>query len=172
MRIIYVVMSKRVCNGALYKDRPFSDRVGRRSKLKEHAMRTFLILVSAFVAETCLGPVWADVSPCTDRLAQIEHFMRQPKVSPSAQQAVVAQLHHQPTLQSIESAGEEARAEVEALLARAKLLDAEGKVAECMNIVSKLTILSGHGAAAMDEPLQSSEEAVHGKLPLRKGLER
>jgi hypothetical protein len=98
--------------------------------------------------------------------------MQQPKVSPLAQQAVVAQLHHQPTPQTVENAAGKARAEVNAQLARAKVLDAEGDASECMNGVSRLKILLGHGAAAMSGQLQSSEEAVRHELPLRTGLER
>jgi type IV secretory pathway VirJ component len=92
--------------------------------------------------------------------------MQQPKVRPLAQQAVVAQVHHQPTPQSVENAAEKGRAEVGALLARAKVFDAEGNAAECMNVVSRLKIQLVPGAAATDGQSSSNDEtAGRGRSP-------
>jgi type IV secretory pathway VirJ component len=130
-------------------------------------MRTILTLAAVFVVEPLFGFDAANAGPCIDQISQIEHVMQQPKVRPLAQQAVVAQLHHQPTPQSVENAAEKGRAEVGALLARAKVLDAEGSAAECMSVVSKLKIQLGPGAAATGGQLQDSDETVRRGAPRR-----
>jgi hypothetical protein len=144
------------------------DWVGRReARPKEDAMRTILPLATVFVVELCFGLTAADANPCTDQITQIEHVMQQPKVNTLAPQTVVAQLHHQPTPETVENAAEKGRAEVGALLARAKVLDAEGNAAECMNVVSRLKIQLGPGAPATGGQLPSNDEAVGRRRPPR-----
>jgi hypothetical protein len=65
-------------------------------------------------------------------------MIQQSKVHPALGQAVGAQLHHQPTPQTVGSAVNDAYAEANALLAHARALDADGKSGECMNVVLRL----------------------------------
>jgi hypothetical protein len=118
----------------------------KKSQAKEETMRTILRLATFFVVEPCLGLAVANAGSCTDQISQIEHFMQQRNAKPLAQQAIGAQLHHQPTQQSVENAAEKGLAEVSALLARARALDSEGSAAECMNLVARLKIQLGPGA--------------------------
>ena len=86
-----------------------------------------------------LGVTSAHASPCSDEIAQLEKVARQsesnPVAGPTAQQSIGAQLGHQPTLQSVRRAEVDSKAGLDAILTRAKALDAEGKTAECMELV-------------------------------------
>jgi hypothetical protein len=86
-----------------------------------------------------LGVTSAHASPCSDEIAQLEKAVRQsesnPAAGPTASQSIGAQLRHQPTPESVRRAEVDSRAGLDAILTRAKALDAEGKTAECMELV-------------------------------------
>jgi hypothetical protein len=86
-----------------------------------------------------LGVTSAHAGPCADEIAQLEKAVRQsesnPVAGPTAQQSIGAQLGHQPTPQSVRRAEVDSKAGLDAILIRAKALDAEGKTAECMELV-------------------------------------
>src|SRR5258705_6746766 len=101
-------------------------------------MQTRSRLVTCILVPLCSGLASADASPCTEQLRQIELMMQQSKAHPALRQAVDAQLHHQPTPETVGSAVKAAHAEADALLAQARALDADGKSGECMNVVLRL----------------------------------
>ena len=77
----------------------------------------------------------AHAGPCTAEIAKVERKIHRiqpgPASGPSAPQSIGAQLHHQPTPGSVESAEHKARAEAEAALDRARRADAAGNAAAC-----------------------------------------
>ena len=90
-------------------------------------------IAAALVICTALGPltVPARAEPCTEKIAQFEMNMRQsaknPSAGPTAPQSIGAQLGQQPTPSSVKHADVKAQTTLDAALARAKALDAEGK---------------------------------------------
>jgi hypothetical protein len=86
-----------------------------------------------------LGVTAAHAGPCGDEIAQLEKAVRQsesnPAAGPTASQSIGAQLRHQPTPESVRRAEVDSRAGLDTILSRAKALDAEGKTAECMELV-------------------------------------
>jgi hypothetical protein len=72
---------------------------------------------------------------CGEEIAELEKLARtsksHPTVGPTERQTTGAQLHRQPTPESVAAAKEKAWAKVDAVLERAKTFDAEGKEAEC-----------------------------------------
>ena len=86
-----------------------------------------------------LGVTSAYAGPCGDEIAQLEKALRQsesnPATGPTAPQSIGAQLHRQPTPDSVMRAEVDSRPDLDAILSRAKALDAEGKTAECMELV-------------------------------------
>jgi hypothetical protein len=84
-----------------------------------------------------LGVTSAHAGPCGDEIAQLEKALSEsnPAAGPTASQSIGAQLRHQPTPESVRRAEVHSRAGLDAILTRAKALDAEGKTAECMELV-------------------------------------
>ena len=86
-----------------------------------------------------LGVTSAHAGPCSDEIAQLENAVRQsesnPAAGPTAPQSIGAQLHRQPTPDSVRRAEVDSIPGLDAILTRAKALDAEGKTAECMALV-------------------------------------
>src|SRR6476619_4103582 len=90
------------------------------------------------------GVLTAQAGPCTKQILEVEAQIRraqavQPGVpgAPSAPQSVAAQLHRQPTPQSVETALNEANADGIAALDRAKKADAAGNAGECANALTE-----------------------------------
>ena len=104
-------------------------------------MRTLLTLSTICVTQFCAAVASANPGPCTQEIAQIERIISTTR--PTTQQTVDSQLHRQPTPQSVENAATKARADIGALLARAKMLDEEGNASDCMNVVSRIRIALG-----------------------------
>src|SRR4029077_11306929 len=79
-------------------------------------------------------------SPCSDEIASLETAIKTsestPVLAPTAPQSVGAQLHHQPTPQSVQRAEAAPSPELNDIITRAKVLDAEGKTKECMELVA------------------------------------
>jgi hypothetical protein len=86
-----------------------------------------------------LGITSAHAGTCGDEIAQLEKAIRQsesnPAAGPTAPQSIGAQLRRQPTPESVRRAEVDSRAGLDAILSRAKALDAEGKTAQCMELV-------------------------------------
>jgi hypothetical protein len=86
-----------------------------------------------------LGVTSTHAGPCGDEIAQLEKTVRQseskPATEPTAPQSIGAQLGRQPTRESVRRAEVDSRAGLDAILSRAKAFDAEGKTAECMELV-------------------------------------
>jgi len=82
----------------------------------------------------------ARASPCTDEIASLESAINvsasNPALVPTARQLVGAQLHRQPTPQSVQRAEAAPNTELNDIVKRAKVLDAEGKIKECMDLVA------------------------------------
>jgi hypothetical protein len=82
----------------------------------------------------------AHASPCSDEIANLETAINvsesSPAVVPTGPQSVGAQLHHQPTPQSVQRAEAAPSAELKDIVNRAKVLDAEGKTKECLELVA------------------------------------
>lgn len=101
-------------------------------------MNPSAMTVAVYIA-LALGVTSAHASPCSDEIAQLEKAVRQSEsnsaAGPTASQSIGAQLGHQPTPESVRRAEVDSRGGVDAILTRAKALDAEGKTAECMELV-------------------------------------
>jgi hypothetical protein len=76
---------------------------------------------------------------CGDEIAQLEALldrsMRKPVARPMLPQSIDSQLHRQPTPESVRRAEEHAQSRFAAALARAKILNADGKATECIQSV-------------------------------------
>jgi hypothetical protein len=63
--------------------------------------------------------------------------MGNPMAKSSLPQSIDAQRHYQPTRESVQRAVENARLRFAAILARAKILNAEGKTTKCLQSVTE-----------------------------------
>jgi hypothetical protein len=97
------------------------------------------------------GGVAAQAGPCTTQISQVEQRIRAAQVvSPpggagdaSAPQSVGAQLHHQPTPNSVQSAERMANADGEAALTRARNADAAGNAGACTKALDEAKAIYG-----------------------------
>jgi hypothetical protein len=93
------------------------------------------VTVVSSVAVLLLGTASAHAGPCSLAIAQFEQAVRQsankPDAGPTARQSIDAQLDRQPTPGSVARAEARAQTTFEAVLARAKRLDARGNRAGC-----------------------------------------
>jgi hypothetical protein len=102
------------------------------------------MVFAALTIATALGQTLASAfaGPCTEQIAQIEQAVRAsasaPDAGPMAPQSVGAQLHHQPTPNSLKQAEQQTDAQFNSALAGARDLDAHGKRAECTAKVDEL----------------------------------
>jgi len=89
--------------------------------------------------------VSALAGPCTADISQLENTIRNsatnPLAGPTGQQTIAAQLGHQPTPDSVRQAEEQASEKVESTLSRAKVLDAQGRGAECERALHEARLL-------------------------------
>jgi len=99
------------------------------------------IVAAAAVSLMC-GSAAAHAGPCTAQIADVERYIKRAMAAavagPSGPQSVGAQLHHQPTPQSVESAQGTARAAAEAALKRARQADAKGDAAACQKALDEV----------------------------------
>src|SRR5262249_5988632 len=93
--------------------------------------RIVVLATTAFIGTATA----AHAGPCTNVIAEAEQSIGSlasgPARGPIATQSLRAQLHHQPTPQSIERAASTAHADAEAALDRARKANAEGDGAAC-----------------------------------------
>jgi hypothetical protein len=89
----------------------------------------------------------AHTDTCSNQIAQLEALVSQsmgnPVANPTVPQSIDAQLHHQPTRDSVRRAEENAKLKFASILARAKTLDADGKMTECIQSVAEAKRLLG-----------------------------
>ena len=90
------------------------------------------------------GVLAAQAGPCTKQILEVEAQIRRAQAlqpgavgAPSAPQSIAAQLHRQPTVQSVETALNEANADGVAALDRARKADAAGNAGECANALTE-----------------------------------
>jgi len=93
------------------------------------------------------GVAAAQAGPCTTQIAEVERYLARiksgPKSGPTAPQSIEAQLHHQPTPGSVQTAESKARADADAALDRARKADAEGDARACTNALGEAKMLYG-----------------------------
>ena len=96
------------------------------------------------------GAATSEAGPCTTQISQVEQQIHKAQAAspggagePTAPQSVGAQLHHQPTPQTVESAESKARASAEAALDRARKADAEGDASACAKALKEARELYG-----------------------------
>jgi hypothetical protein len=93
----------------------------------------------------------AQAGPCANQISQVEQAIRGAQAEsgpggagePSAPQSVGAQLHHQPTPGSVQSAERTAIADGDAALERARKADAQGDVAACTRALTEAKAIYG-----------------------------
>jgi hypothetical protein len=89
----------------------------------------------------------AHTDTCSNQIVQLEelvsHWMGSPAAKPTVPQSIDAQLHHQPTPDSVQRAEETANLKFASILARAKILNADGKIPECIESVMEALRLLG-----------------------------
>jgi len=104
--------------------------------------RTMLLAALA-----CLGGVAvAEAGPCTRQIAEVERYIQRSTPAPggpTAAQSIGAQLHHQPTPQTVESAESKARADAAAALDRARKADAAGDARACSKALDEAKVMYG-----------------------------
>jgi hypothetical protein len=104
-------------------------------------------VIATLIASVIVGaPIAsAQAGPCSGAIAQFEQAVRSSArtvhAEPTAPQSIGAQLHHQPTPESVGHAEGMAQAALEQALSRAKTLDAEGNEAECMQALSHAKLM-------------------------------
>jgi hypothetical protein len=108
-------------------------------------MNRFATALSIVVAASASSAASAYAGPCGNEVARLEALARETNahrsIGPTAPQSIDAQLHHQPTRQSVEQAQKVAAAKVDAVLKRAKTFDSEGNEAECMKAIGEAKLL-------------------------------
>ena len=95
--------------------------------------------------------VATQAGPCASQITQVEQAIRQAQAKsrpggagePSAAQSVGAQLHHQPTPGSVQSAERMAIADGDAALERARKADAAGDAPACAKALAEAKALYG-----------------------------
>jgi hypothetical protein len=111
--------------------------------------RSYIVALAGVVL--LLSAATALAGPCTKQIAEVEEQVKQLQANPSpsgagqpsGSQTVGAQLHHQPTPGSVESAQSKASADAAAALGRARKADAAGDAAGCGAAVDEAKRLYG-----------------------------
>jgi len=105
-------------------------------------------LAALVVAAGSVGAaVAAQAGPCTAQIAELQRRVSRitpgPASGPSAPQSIGAQLHHQPTPQTVESAEGKARAAADAALDRARKAYAASDANACAKALEEAKLLYG-----------------------------
>jgi hypothetical protein len=100
----------------------------------------------------CLSVTGTLAGPCTAQIAELEQHVSpapvspapaSPQNTPSAPQSVAAQLHRQPTPNTVQSAAGRANAEADAAVDRARKADAENDTGGCNEALREARRLYG-----------------------------
>jgi hypothetical protein len=110
-------------------------------------LRILILTGAALLA----GASAAQAGPCTDQIAATEQQINQSAAAsspggagtPTASQAIGAQLHHQPTPGEVENAEHKANAQGEAALEQARKADASGNADACTEALRQARRLYG-----------------------------
>src|ERR1700684_1149113 len=93
------------------------------------------LLVAITAATLLCGGGAAHSGPCTSQIEELErligHASSSAKSGPTAPQSIAAQLHHQPTPETVRNAERKANADVGAALQRARQADTDDNSAAC-----------------------------------------
>jgi hypothetical protein len=97
------------------------------------------------------GGMAAQAGPCSDQISQVVRAIQKAQAKskpggagdPSAPQSVDAQLHHQPTPGSVQSAERMATTDGDAALERARKADAAGDAAACSRALAEAKAIYG-----------------------------
>lgn len=104
------------------------------------------ILVTTCAA-LCLSITGALAGPCRAQIAELEQHdspaPASPQITPSAPQSVAAQLHRQPTPNTVQSAAGRANAYADAAVDRARKADAENDADGCNEALREARRLYG-----------------------------
>ena len=106
---------------------------------------TLIVVACAIIAPEMPS---AHAGTCGEEIAQLEALidesMGKALAKPTISQSVDAQLHHQPTPESVRRADENARLRFATILAHAKALNTDGKTDECIQSVAEAMRLLRH----------------------------
>jgi hypothetical protein len=113
-------------------------------------LRLFRIAVLATAVFLAGAPV-AQAGPCTSQIAETEQQIKQSAAAsppgdvgtPSADQTIGAQLHHQPTPGVVENAEHKANEQADTALERARKADASGNADACIEALREARHLYG-----------------------------
>lgn len=114
--------------------------------MKPFSTALILMMGTGLGMHPALGMPRAHASACSEQINQVETALREaggPPAGLTANQSIGAQLSHQPNPATIARAREEAQAQADAVLMRAKELDASGQHAECMQAIKDARIRFG-----------------------------
>src|SRR5258708_657630 len=115
-----------------------AERNGNRMTSRTQAAGIIAVTLLASTATTHAGP-------CTMDIAQLENPVRNsttnPLAGPTGRQTMGAHLGRQPTPDSVRQAEARADAGLESVLARAKILDTQGRGAECTRTLGEAKLL-------------------------------
>jgi len=93
------------------------------------------LLVAVTTASLLCGGGAAHSGPCTSQIEQLErqigHLSSSAKNAPTAPQSIAAQLHYQPTPETVRNAERKANADAAAALQRARQADTDDNAAAC-----------------------------------------
>jgi hypothetical protein len=96
---------------------------------------SFGLLIATTAATLFCGSGTAHSGPCTSQIEELErqigHASSSAKSGPTAPQSIAAQLHHQPTPETVRNAERKADADAAAALQRARQADTDDNPAAC-----------------------------------------
>jgi hypothetical protein len=106
-----------------------------------------LSLIMIACAIVALEMASAHTDTCSDEIARLEALVDQSIRNQVAKrtlpQSIDAQLHHQPTQESVRRVEENAQLRFVAILTRAKIMNADGKTTQCIQSVAEAKRLLG-----------------------------
>jgi|SRR5271156_2704455 len=123
----------------------FDGSISRREPNGKSTQGGFLVIATCVALIT--GGATAHGGPCTAQIAQLKQQIASsvpgPESGPTGPQSVGAQLHHQPTPNTVHHAERVANADADAALALAQKADADGDAAGCKKALGEARRLYG-----------------------------
>ena len=102
---------------------------------------SFGLLIATTAATLLCGSGAAHSGPCASQIEELErqigHASSSAKIGPTAPQSIEAQLHHQPTPETVRNAERKANADAAAALQRARQADTDDNPAACAKALSE-----------------------------------